>query len=416
MVGKVVGAAVSAVLLGGGVLALSPSAPAVVDVPVDGADTPPGAGAAKGAGADTATGAGVVPKTGTGAAAGTDTKAGGARCSSRRPIVIAHRGASAFRPEHTLAAYRLAVRMGADYIETDLVSTKDHVLVARHENELSKTTDVAGHPEFAGRRTTRRINGHLRTGWFTEDFTLDELRTLRARERFPKRRPHSKVYDGQASIPTLEEIVRLARRHGVGLYPEIKYSTYFASIGLPIEGPLLATLARHGWKDRDDPVFIQSFETWNLRELRPVTRLRLTQLIGARGAPYDLVAAGDRRTYRDLVTPSGLKEIATYADAVGVITSRIVPTGPDGRLGVPTSLVRDAHARGLQVHAATVRNENAGLPADYRRGDPARPAYRRAAGDVAGWLRRLYTFGVDGVFANDPVVARAVRDRVCAGG
>ncbi|MGW4426502.1 glycerophosphodiester phosphodiesterase [Streptosporangium sp. NPDC004631] len=333
----------------------------------------------------------------------------------RVPIVIAHRGASAFRPEHTLAAYRLAVRMGADYIEPDLVSTKDHVLVARHENELSKTTDVANHPEFAGRRTTKTINGRQRTGWFTEDFTLDELRTLRARERFPKRRPRNRAYDGQAGIPTLDEVVQLARRYGVGVCPEIKYSTYFASIGLPIEGPLLQTLGRYGWKDSGAPVFIQSFETTTLKRLRSVTRLRLVQLIGASGRPYDLVAAGDRRSYSDLITPQGLAQIATYADGIGVITSRVVPLGSDGRLGTPTSLVRDAHRLGLQVLVATVRNENAGLPADYRRGDPARPAYRRAAGDVESWLKRLFALDVDGVFANDPVAARAVRDRVCPG-
>ncbi|ACZ84046.1 glycerophosphodiester phosphodiesterase family protein [Streptosporangium roseum] len=336
---------------------------------------------------------------------------------ARLPIVVAHRGASAFRPEHTLLAYEVAIRLGADYIEPDLVSTKDHVLVSRHENELSATTDVAGHPEFAARRTTKTINGGRVTGWFTEDFTLAELRTLRARERFPRRRPASTAYDGKAQIPTLEEIVLLAQKHGVGIYPEIKYPSYFASIGLPIEGPLLETLRRHGWDDACDPVFIQSFETGNLKRLRSVTRLRLIQLIGAgSGPPYDLLKSVNPPTCDDLVTPAGLRQIAAYATGIGVTTTRIVPVGSDGRLGAPTSLVQDAHQLGLQVHVATIRDENMSLPADYRRGDPAGRAYSRAAGDVTGWLARLYGLRVDGVLADNPGVARAVRDRLLTGG
>ncbi|WP_433251337.1 glycerophosphodiester phosphodiesterase family protein [Streptosporangium sp. CA-135522] len=332
------------------------------------------------------------------------------------PIVVAHRGASAFRPEHTLLAYETAIRLGADYIEPDLVSTKDHVLVSRHENELSATTDIAAHSEFAGRKTTKVINGGRVTGWFTEDFTLDELRTLRARERYPRRRPGNAVYDGQAQIPTLEEIIQLAQKHGVGIYPEIKYPSYFASIGLPIEGPLLETLRRHGWDDACAPVFIQSFETGNLRALRSVTRLRLVQLIGSGGGvPYDLAKDGDSRTCDDLVTPEGLRQIARYADGIGVTTTRVVPVGSDGRLKPPTSLVRNAHDLGLQVHVSTIRDENARLPADYRRGDPADPAYPHAAGDVAGWLERLYGLQVDGVLADDPGIARTTRDRLFSG-
>ncbi|MET9065492.1 glycerophosphodiester phosphodiesterase [Streptosporangium sandarakinum] len=346
-----------------------------------------------------------------GGPAGATGVAGGAERHGRAPIVIAHRGASALRPEHTLLAYNLAVRSGADYIEPDLVSTKDHVLVARHENELSQTTDVAFHPEFAARRTTKVINGVRRTGWFTEDFTLAELRTLRARERHPGRRGGS-VYDGRAAIPTLDEIVRLAQRRGVGVYAETKFPSYFASIGLPLEEPLLAAFSRYGWDDAADPVFIESFETGNLRKLSAMTHLRLIQFIGGRRAPFDLVAAGDTRTYDDMVTPEGLREIAGYADGIGVNTRRVVPRTPDGRLGPPTSLVDDAHAAGLLVHVSTVRAQNGRLPADYRLGDPAVRGYRGAAGDVAGWLDRLYGLKVDGVFADDPGVARAARDRL----
>lgn len=324
------------------------------------------------------------------------------------PVVIGHRGASALRPEHTLVSYETAIALGADFIEPDLVSTKDHVLVARHENEISGTTDVADHPEFAGRRTTRTVDGVAVTGWFTEDFTLAELRTLRTVERVPGLRPQNAALGGLAPVPTFDEVVELATRHGVGVYPETKHPTYFRSIGLPLEEPLLEVLARHGWRDRRDPVFIQSFETANLRELRKRTRLRLIQLINGSGAPYDRVAAGDPLTYDWMVTPAGLEEIATYADGVGVATSRVVPAGPDGRLLAPTTLVRDAHRVGLDVHVWTIRDENSQLPVDFRLGDPASPAYPRAIGNVAGWLTMLYDLGVDGVFADNPGTARAV--------
>ncbi|MBE3012221.1 glycerophosphodiester phosphodiesterase [Microbispora sp. NEAU-D428] len=316
---------------------------------------------------------------------------------SPEPVVIGHRGASALRPEHTLLSYQTAIALGADYIEPDLVSTRDHVLVARHENEISGTTDVASHPEFAGRRTTKTIDGVAVTGWFTEDFTLDELRTLRAVERIPDLRPGNTAFDGLASIPTFDEVLELATRHGVGVYPETKHPAYFTSIGLPLEGPLLDALARHGLRDRHDRVFVQSFEAANLRELRGKTRLPLIQLVSGSGATYDR-----------MVTSPGLEEVATYADGIGVATSRVVPTGPDGRLLAPTTLVRDAHRAGLDVHVWTVRDENAHLPADFRRGDPAAPAYARATGDVMGWLAMLYDLGVDGVFADNPGTARAV--------
>ncbi|MER5645827.1 glycerophosphodiester phosphodiesterase [Streptosporangium sp. NPDC002524] len=330
----------------------------------------------------------------------------------REPLVIGHRGASAHRPEHTLLAYETAIALGADYIEPDLVSTKDHVLVARHENEIGGTTDVESHPEFAARRTTKTIDGVAITGWFTEDFTLAELKTLRAEERIPDLRPDNTAFNGLAEIPTFDEVVALARRSGVGVYPETKHPSYFDSIGLSLEEPLLAVLGRHGWRGSRDPVFIQSFETANLRELSKRTRLPLVQLITATGAPYDWAAAGDPRTYDTMVTPAGLRDVASYADGVGVDTRRIVPTGPDGRLLQPTSLIRDAHRAGLKVHTWTVRNENSQLPVDFRSGNPASPAYPRATGNVMGWLERLYSLGVDGVFADDPGMANAVRARV----
>lgn len=246
------------------------------------------------------------------------------------PIVIGHRGASGYRPEHTLASYRLAADLGADFIEPDLVSTSDGVLVARHENEISGTTDVAEHPEFAGRQTTKTIDGQEITGWFTEDFTLAELKTLRAVERIPELRPDNTAFDGTEAIPTLQEIIDLAREEGVGIYPETKHPSYFDSVGLSLEEPLIETLAANDYDDRNDPVFIQSFETANLRELNGMTRLRLVQLIGGRGAPFDLVAAGDPRTYDDLVTPGGLAEISRYADGIGPDKNRIVPRDADG--------------------------------------------------------------------------------------
>ncbi|WP_235994549.1 glycerophosphodiester phosphodiesterase [Nonomuraea montanisoli] len=326
------------------------------------------------------------------------------------PVVIGHRGASAHRPEHTLLSYEAAIALGADYIEPDLVSTKDHVLVARHENEISGTTDVASRPEFAGRRTTKTIDGRPVTGWFTEDFTLAELKTLRAKERVPDLRPDNAAFDGLAEIPTFEEVVRLAERHGVGVYPETKHPTYFDSVGLSLEEPLLEVLNAHKVRK----VFIQSFETANLRDLRSKTRLPLIQLVTWGGAPYDWVAAGDPRTYDDMVKPEGLREVASYADGIGVDTRRVVPAGPDGRLLEPTTLVTDAHRRRLEVHVWTVRNENSQLPADYRLGNPASPVYPRATGDVMGWLDRLLDLGVDGAFCDDPGMGRAVVARRAA--
>ena len=316
------------------------------------------------------------------------------------PIIIAHRGASAERPEHTLAAYERAIQQGADFIEPDLVPTKDHQLVARHENEISGTTDVAAHPEFAARKTTKTIDGESVTGWFTEDFTLAELKTLRAKERLPQLRSANTAHDGQFQIPTLAEIIALAKsasaRTGrtIGIYPETKHPTYFRGIGLPLEPVLLQQLADAGWTTADAPVFIQSFEVDNLKALKGQTGVRLIQLMGAKGK------SADGYDYAGLASADGLKQVATYAAGIGPERVMIIPRGPDGKLGQPTSLVRDAHAAGLEVHPWTFRPENYFLPVDFMRGnDP------RAIGDGEAEIRAYLATGIDGLFSDSTATA-----------
>ena len=335
----------------------------------------------------------------------------GARTTSDRriqdpvdPLVIAHRGAAGYRPEHTLAAYELGARMGADFIEPDLVSTKDGLLVARHENEISGTTDVAHRPEFADRRTTKTVDGTDLAGWFTEDFTLDELKTLRAVERLPSVRQENTMHDGLYEVPTFDEVLELRARlsrelhRTIGVYPETKHPTYFDGIGLSLEGPLAASLHRAGLDGPNAPVFVQSFETSNLRELKESgVRVPLVQLLSSSGAPYDLLAAGDPTTYADLVTAEGLRDVASYAAGIGPDRDLVIPRNPDGTLSEPTALVEDAHAAGLVVHAYTFRNENSFLPVDYRSGsDPA--AYGRALDEQMAFLE----VGVDGLFTDNP--------------
>jgi glycerophosphoryl diester phosphodiesterase len=321
-----------------------------------------------------------------------------------QPLVIAHRGASGERPEHTLASYRRAIEVGADFIEPDLVMTKDHVLVARHENEISGTTDIAAHPEFATRKTTKTIDGERVTGWFTEDFTLAELKTLRARERLPELRPQNRPYDGQFEIPTFSEILALAATtHGrVGVYPEIKHGTYFDGLGMNMEGPLLAALKKAGYTKKADPVFIQSFEVGNLQRLRKVTKLRLVQLIDGSGHPADRPDLPSTT----MVTPAGLADVARYADAVGVTKSLIVARDATGRSATPTTLVADAHKAGLKVHVWTFRAENAFLPLELRQGSDA-----AAHGDLAAELKQFYALGVDGVFSDYPAIAVQARSK-----
>jgi glycerophosphoryl diester phosphodiesterase len=329
--------------------------------------------------------------------------------AKKQPIVIGHRGASGYRPEHTLAAYKLAIEMGADYIEPDLVSTKDGVLVARHENEISGTTDVDERAEFAGRQTTKTIDGVPITGWFTEDFTLAELKTLRAEERIPGTRPDNQAFNGLYEVPTLQEVIDLAKAHGVGIYPETKHPTYFDSIGLSLEEPLVATLEANGYTKRKSSVFIQSFEVDNLNDLDAMTDLKLVQLINEGGKPYDFVVSGDPRTYADLITDDGLEEISTYADGIGTNKNLIVPRDSGGRLRNPTDLVDRAHEAGLIVHAWTFRNENTFLPADFREGDPASVFYPNATGDSPAEYFLFFSTGLDGVFSDNPDTAVASR-------
>lgn len=320
------------------------------------------------------------------------------------PILIAHRGASGERPEHTLASYQLAIDQGADFIEPDLVLTKDGVLVARHENEISETTDVSARPEFAARKSTKTIDGETVTGWFTEDFTLAELKTLRAKERLPQLRSANTAYDGQFSVPTFDEILELIKTNEaklgrrIGVYPETKHPTYFITISLPHEAALLASLKRFGYTKRDDLAFIQSFEVGNLKALRAKTALRLIQLIDAQGGPADAPSV----RYADIITPMGLRAVAKYADGIGPNKGLVIPRGSDGALGRPTSLVRDAHAAGLAVHPWTFRRENFFLPTGQRSGDdPAKP------GDLAAEIAAFVAAGVDGVFSDNSAEARA---------
>jgi glycerophosphoryl diester phosphodiesterase len=352
-----------------------------------------------------------------------------------RPLVLGHRGATGYLPEHTLASYQLAISQGADYIEPDLVSTKDGVLIARHEVDITETTDVASHPEFAGRRITKTIDGVTTTGWFADDFTLREIKTLRAVQRL-RFRPTQ--YDGAFEIPTFAEAIALAqdahKRTGrvIGIYPETKHPTYHQQVGLALEAPLVRTLSRHGWNHGSAPVFIQSFEVANLRQLNRMTSVRLVQLIDANDVrldgsidsdnygPYDFKVTGDARTYADLVTPAGLAEIATYADGVGPWKRYIVGAAgvdadgngaaddvngdgatddADRTATAPTTLIADAHAAGLFVHAYTWRNEARFLLATY--GD-----------DPVNEYVQFYCLGIDGVFSDNPDTAVTSRTLV----
>ena len=316
-------------------------------------------------------------------------------------LVIAHRGASGERPEHTLAAYERAIDQRADFIEPDLVVTRDGVLVARHENEISGTTDVADRPEFAARRTTKTIDGEAVTGWFVEDFALAELRTLRARERLPQLRPAGARFDGLYAVPTLAEVIALVRAkeaetgRRIGLYPELKHPAFLMQQGHDVVALLVKQLHTAGYRSGAEPLFIQCFEVAPLVRLAGLTELRLVQLVAAEGGPADR----PEQTYAAMLQSADLPRIAEYADGIGAETSLIL--APDG---APTGLVDAAHRAGLDVHAWTLRRENAFLPPALRRGD--NPA---ATGDYAALWRLLAAAGVDAVFTDNPREASALR-------
>jgi glycerophosphoryl diester phosphodiesterase len=322
----------------------------------------------------------------------------------KKPLIIAHRGASGERPESTLMAFRLALAEGADFIEPDLVLTKDGHFVVRHENEISQTTDVALRPEFESRLTTRQIQGQAVSGWFTEDFTLEELKTIRCRERLPKLRPESVKFNGQESIPTYQEVIDLAKsesarlKRPIGTYPEMKHASYFTGIGLPMEGRLADILKKNDLDSATAPVFIQCFDVLPLKTIMTMCKAPRVQLVSPEGGPTDVTLR-----YKDMVSASGMKAIAAYANGVGPDWSMVIPT-VDGGLGPATALVTDAHAAGMAVHPWTVRAENVFLPPKLRNG--ANPA---DFGDVNAVYKALYAAGVDGLFSDFPGLAVKAR-------
>ncbi|KRE08216.1 glycerophosphodiester phosphodiesterase [Bosea sp. Root670] len=354
--------------------------------------------------------------------------------SGQKPLVIAHRGASGYLPEHTIEGYKLAIEQGADFIEPDLVSTRDGVLVVRHEPMLSGTTDVADRPEFANRKTTRKVDGVDTTDWFANDFTAAEIKTLKAKQAFADRDPS---HNGKYQIPTFQEVIDLAKAESartgrtIGIYPETKHPTYHAALGLAFEDKLLDMLKAAGWTDKTAPVFIQSFETANLKYLRPKTQLRLVQLVDGDGVdkdgkvtlaapfdrPYDFAVLGDKRTFQDMLSAEGLKEIATYADGVGPWKPYLIGAkqtiGADGKpqdlngdgaiderdrtLIAPTNVVKDAHAAGLLVHSWTFRSEPKRLTSDFK-------------SDAGAEYKAFFALGLDGLFSDFPDQAVKARD------
>lgn len=335
-----------------------------------------------------------------------------------KPLVIGHRGCSALRPEHTLGSYAKAIADGADFIEPDLVSTKDGVLIARHENNIAETTDVSTRPEFAARKTTKTVDGEQVTGWFTEDFTLAEIKTLRAKERLGALRPESHGYDGKFQVVTFEEIADFvaaesaARGRVVGVIPELKHSTYFASIGLPLEQRFLDRLHASAYL-QTAPVIVQSFEIANLKWLRPrldglgnVQLLQLTMPGSMR--PADVVAKGSGPTFDQMHSDAGLAEMATYADWISPYNMALLGRDKDGKLlAQGTGLADRAHAAGLLVSTWTFRPENYFLPMDLR--DGTDQGKRNPAGSIAE-IRRYLALGIDSFFTDDPAIGRQAVD------
>ncbi|MDH6217040.1 glycerophosphodiester phosphodiesterase [Streptomyces pseudovenezuelae] len=358
-------------------------------------------------------GGAVLGLSGTASATGAGHGHGGGLSSLPKPTIIGHRGTSGYRPEHTFGSYDLALDMGADIVEAgDLVPTKDGHLVCRHEPEIGGTTDVADHPEFASRKTTKSLDGVSTTGWFTEDFTLAELKTLRAIERIPVNRPHNMLYNGRWEIPTFEEVLRWqdeqTRKRGkqVFIYPEMKHPTYFRKRGFEMEKLLSKALRKHGKDRRNSPVLIQSFEPTSIQKISKLVDNNLAVLLSGTGTrPFDFIDLGDPRTVDDLVKPKGLAEIATYAQGLGPTLDLIITKNADGSLNKETTLVADAHRAGLILHPYTMRNENPFLPKEYQKGTDA-----DAYGDAFGAFKRYFATGIDGVFtdnADTGLLARA---------
>jgi len=344
---------------------------------------------------------------------------GGHHHGDARPTIYGHRGAAGYRPEHTLGSYRLAARMGADYIEPDLVSTKDHRLVVRHEPAIGATTNVADHPEFASRRTTKVIDGiTFANDWFTDDFTLAELKTLRAKERLPDVRQRNTIYDGRYEIPTFQEVINLRDQlsrelhRRVGIIPELKHSTYFRSEGLGLEEPFLRTLRANRIDNRRSKVTVQSFETANLKRLnRALPGVPLVQLLDApKLKPGDVLAAGGTLTYGEMATPAGLRAIARYADIAGPSKDYIVPRDATGKSLAPTTFIADAHAAGLDVVPYTFRNENQFLPAELRKPGANGVIDPNAYGFALQEYQQFFALGVDGLFSDNPDTAKTARD------
>ena len=329
-------------------------------------------------------------------------------------LIIGHRGASALRPEHTLAAYQKAIDDGADFIEPDLVATKDGYLVARHENEIGGTTNVSELPQFADRKTTKMIDGVSLTGWFTEDFNLSELNQLKARERIPQIRPNNTQYNDLYNIPTLEQIIELVDNHYqktgkiIGLYIETKHPSYFQQQNLALENPLLMSLAKHKYSRDIAPIYLQSFEISNLKEIRKqmdqqhsLQNIKIIQLYDGKATqPADAAAQKSTLTYNDMATVAGLQEVAKYADGVGPSKSYILPTTQPASA---TSFVQDAHAAGLKVHPYTFRPENEFLPDELD--CSSNPAERCEAGAIKEY-ELFFKAGVDGIFTDDPGLGR----------
>jgi glycerophosphoryl diester phosphodiesterase len=325
--------------------------------------------------------------------------------NNKKPIIIAHRGASGYRPEHTIASYQIAIEMGTDFIEPDLVFTKDGHLICRHENNISDTTNVADKPEFATRKTTKIIDGETINGWFSEDFTLAEIKTLRCKERLPQLRPQNTKYDGKFEIPTFEEVLELRQKASqemgreIGVYPETKHPSYFASQNLDFDLPLLSLLSKYEMNSKEAPVFIQSFETINLKRLAQKTKVKLIQLMSVEGGPWDS-QSGVTKTYQQMISSEGLKEIATYAYGIGPEKTMIIPRDKDNKSLPPTTLVSDCHNLGLKLHPWTFRAENYFLADEFRQGSSLSPFYLRHHGALEQEIKQFVAAGIDGLFCD----------------